>query len=88
MTQLTKLPPGVQVETLKVGTEDVQIFTYLNGRYRLWPDDLTAKWRWALRQWPDDDLSIPAHGSANTIFAAMRKCQEHRDLRAAAEANR
>ena len=42
----------------------------------------TRRVRWALAYWPDDGLSIPTHGAADTLgeaVAAARKCQSERE---------
>ena len=61
----------------------VEGYTCMDGQYRLWPDRTpgSGKWRWALKDWPDDGLGIQSHGSAASIEEAARACAENLRLR-------
>lgn len=48
------------------------------GKYMLWRDEFTKRWRWALRNWPDDDLGgLANHGAESTIPEAVKRCEIH-----------
>lgn len=55
------------------------VYTCLDGRYRLWPDQApgSTRWRWALDTWPDDGLGIPTHGACASLALAVEACKEH-----------
>jgi hypothetical protein len=64
------------VEDLPNGTKR-SILTCLGGRYRLWPDFLTpSRWRWSLRDWPDDDQGTHNYG-AGTLHECVQACVDH-----------
>lgn len=53
------------------------ILTCIGGRYILWRDFLhTNRWRWALRDWPDDDRGTASHG-AGTQHECVQACVFH-----------
>jgi hypothetical protein len=69
-------------------TDQGQILTCIpdasgRGMYVLWQDRLNKRWRWALRNWPDDNLGISNHGAADSPDKAIIRCQEHVNKRKA-----
>lgn len=53
------------------------ILTCLGGRYTVWRDYLNPKrWRWALRQWPDNDIGTASHGGG-TLRECIGACLLH-----------
>ena len=55
------------------------VWVCLDGQYSLWEDGL--RWRWALREWPDDGCGIPTHGAQPTIEQAVQVCLENKKIR-------
>lgn len=61
----------------------VEVFSCLEDRYRLWLDRTpgSTRWRWSLKDWPDDGLGIPSHGAAPDVETAARACAANWRLR-------
>lgn len=53
-----------------------------DGKYLIWPDTHSGRWRWALREWPDDDIGASNHGAAYTLEEVVQRCQQHHKRRA------
>lgn len=78
---------GVKAEMIETKQGAKAILTCMpdksgRGLYILWKDMFSNRWRWALREWPDDDLGIPNHGAAPSVVAAVTRCRINDEKRA------
>ena len=61
-------------------TQEGRALLILNGRYRLWRDPLTFRWRWARSIFPDDGVGCASHGSEPTRQRAAGAAVAHFEL--------
>lgn len=74
----------IEKRRVKIRRHTIQILTCLDGKYQIWKDERDPhdpkRWRWALREWPDDGLGISHYGAGRDLEAAVRACIEHDNL--------
>lgn len=70
----------VATRSLTVNGTRITILTCLDGKYVLWRRE-RGRYRWALREWPDDGLGIRTHGAGEDLVDAVQQCHENHRLR-------
>lgn len=72
----------IEQKQIAVGEDGVMtIYTVLEGRYRIWKDDMDYH-RWCVEPWRDDGIGgIPSHGKALTIEKAIEACKKNDAIR-------
>jgi len=64
--------------------KDATVLQSDDGRYIFWPCASSSRWRWSLKDWPDDGIGLQHHGAADSLPAAVEAAfahdREHRTL--------
>jgi len=66
-------------ELVDFGSFKAEAWTAKGGRYLIWSDG--PRWRWALRDWPDDGLGLRSYGSGRRLAEIMAAINEDHRVR-------
>lgn len=74
---MSKSSSGKALDVAVAEINGVKRLVCVDGKYVIWRDSLTHKWKWALRTWADDGWGGGSYGAEFSLQDAVQACKTH-----------